>query len=58
MMHVVLKREIRIVLPFRRSQRHPAFHDALAEAREAADETPLVDLLHARPVDRLVEQEQ
>ena len=56
-MHVVLEREVRIVLPLGRTQRQPALDHALAEPRVAVDQPTLGDLLHPFPVDGLVEQQ-
>ena len=54
--HVVLEREIRVVLPARRAQGQVALDDPLAEARVAVDQTRLRDLLEALPVQRPIEQ--
>ena len=53
--HVVLEREVGIVLPLRRSQWRTALHHPLAKARIPVDQTHLDDLPDALPIDRLVE---
>jgi hypothetical protein len=55
--HVVLEREVRIVLPLRGTQRQPAFDDALKEPGVTVDQTTLGYLLDPFPVDRLIEQQ-
>jgi hypothetical protein len=57
MVHVVLEREVWIVLPPRRAQRHATLGDALAKAGVAFDQALLPDPLDTLPVDRLVEQQ-
>ena len=52
----MLEREVRVVLPLRRSQRETALDGPLPEPRVDVDEPPLDDLADALPVDRLVEQ--